>query len=75
MDEDLAIITQNAKREKIKNFILENRKKIYFFLGFILLVTFLTFFYLYHLKKQKVEIANKFIEASVNYELKNKAYY
>ena len=44
-------------------------------MGLILLTIFSTFFYLDIVKKQKAEIANKFIKASINYNLKEEAYY
>ena len=75
MDEDLAIITENTRREKIKNLFIKHKKKIYFLIGLILLTIFSTFFYLDFVKKQKAEIANKFIKASINYNLKEEAYY
>ena len=75
MDEDLAIIAKNTRREEIKNFFSKHKKKIYFLMGLILLTIFSTFFYLDIVKKQKAEIANKFIKASINYNLKEEAYY
>ena len=66
MDEDLAIIAKNTKREEIKNFFIKHKKKIYFLMSLILLAVFSTFFYLDNAKKQKAEIANKFIKASIN---------
>ena len=75
MDEDLAIIAKNTRKEEIKNFFIKHKKKIYFLMGLILLTIFSTFFYLDIVKKQKAEIANKFIKASINYNLKEEAYY
>jgi len=75
MDEDLAIIAKNTRKEEIKNFFIKYKKKIYFLMSLILLTIFSTFFYLDNVKKQKTEIANKFIKASINYNLKKKAYY
>ena len=75
MDEDLAIIVKNSRREEIKKFFIKHKKKIYFSIGLILLTIFSTFFYLDNLKKQKVEIAEKFTKASINYNSKEKAYY
>ena len=75
MDEDLAIIAKNTRKEEIKNFFIKHKKKVYFLVSLILLIIFSTFFYLDNVKKQKAEIANKFIKASINYNLKNQAYY
>ena len=75
MDEDLAIIAANTRKEKLKNFFIKYKKKIYFLMGLILLTICSTFYYLDNVKKQKAEIANKFIKASVNYDKKKEAYY
>ena len=75
MDEDLAIIEKNTRKGEIKNFFIKHKKKIYFLMGLILLTIFSTFFYLDIVKKQKAEIANKFIKASINYNLKEETYY
>ena len=75
MDEDLAIITKNTRKEEIKKIFIKHKKKIYFLMGLILLSIFSVFFYLDTVKKQKAEIANKFIKASINYNLKEEAYY
>ena len=75
MDEDLAIIAKNNRKEEIKKFFVKHKKKIYFLIGLILLTIFSTFFYLDIVKKQKAEIANKYIKASINYNLKEEAYY
>ena len=75
MDEDLAIIAKNTRKRRNKKFFIKHKKKIYFLTGLILLTIFSTFFYLDNVKKQKAEIANKFIKAAINYNLKKKAYY
>jgi len=75
MDEDLAIIAKNTRKEEIKNFYIKHKKKIYFLIGLILLSIFSVFFYLDIIKKQKTEIANKFIKASINYNLEEETYY
>ena len=46
MDEDLAIIAKNTRREEIKNFFIKHKKKIYFLISLVLLTIFSTFFYL-----------------------------
>jgi predicted negative regulator of RcsB-dependent stress response len=75
MDEDLAIIAKNTRKEEIKSFLIKHKKKFYFLMGLILLSIFSVFFYLDLVKKQKAEIANKFIRASINYNLNEEAYY
>ena len=44
-------------------------------MGLLLLIVFSIFFYLDNVKKQKTEIANKFMKASINYNLKKETYY
>ena len=51
MDEDLAIIAKNTRKEEIKNFFIKHKKKIYFLTSLILLAIFSTFFYLDNVKK------------------------
>ena len=75
MDEDIAIISKNARREEIKKFFIKHKKKIYFLTSIILITIFSIFFYLDNTKKKKAEIANKFIKATINYNLKEEAYY
>ena len=75
MDEDLAIIAKNTRREEIKNFFIKHKKKIYFLISLVLITIFSIFFYFDIVKKQKAEIANKFIKASINYNLKEEAFY
>ena len=75
MDEDLAIIAKNTRKEEIKNFFVKHKKKIYFLISSILLTILSIFFYLDHVKKEKAEIAEKFIKASVSYDEKKEAYY
>ena len=75
MDEDLAIIAKNTRKEEIINFFAKHKKKIYFLMGLILLTILSVFFYLDIVKKQNAEIANKFIKASINYNLKEEPYY
>ena len=75
MDEDLAIINESTRKEKLKIFLVNYKKRIYFFVGLILLLIFTTFLYLENIKKRKNEIANKFVKASVNFDIQRKTYY
>ena len=73
MDEDLAIIAKNTRKEEIKNFFIKHKKKIYFLISAILLTILSIFIYLDNVKKQKAKIADKFIEASVSYDEKKRS--
>ena len=75
MDEEISIIDQNTRREYIKNFLIKNKKKIYFFLVLILISIFSIFLYLEYVERQKLVLSNKFIKASLNYDVQKKAYY
>ena len=57
MDEEIAIISKDAKNEKIKNFILKNKNKIYSFIFIFITFIFSTFFYLDYKKKKLFEIS------------------
>ena len=57
MSEDIEIINQNTRIEKIKNFFSNNYKKLIGGLILILLFLFLYFGYLEYKKRQKEEIA------------------
>ena len=51
MDEEITIISKDAKNEKIKNFILKNKNKIYSFIFIFITFIFSTFFYQDYKKK------------------------
>tara|TARA_A100001015_G_scaffold82586_1_gene91622 strand:+ start:248 stop:889 length:642 start_codon:yes stop_codon:yes gene_type:complete len=57
MSEDIEIINQNTRIEKIKNFFSNNYKKLIGGIILILLFLFLYFGYLEYKKRQKAEIA------------------
>lgn len=75
MDEDLAIVAENTRKEQVKKFLIKQRKKIFLGLGLILIVIFSIFFYLDNIKKERINIANKFIQASLNYDEKKEDFY
>ena len=58
MSEDIEIINQNTRVEKIKNFFSNNKKNLVGLLVLILLVIFSYFGYQEYKKKQKLEIAS-----------------
>ena len=67
MDEDISIINTNTRNEKIKNFLLENKKKL---ISFILAI-FVVFIFVYGFDKyktnKKIEISNKFNTTTLQY--------
>ena len=75
MDEEIAKIGKDARNEKIKNFILKNKNKIYSFIFIFITFIFSTFFYQDYKKKNYMKLDNKFVFASTKYERENKDYY
>jgi len=72
MDEDLAIIDTNTRNEKIKNFLLNNKRKIIIFLSLIIIIL-LCYFGLNELKKkQKLEISNLYNSTIIDYSKNQK---
>jgi len=72
MDEEIAIIDELTRREKITNFLIKNKKKVYSVLILILTTLFLIFYLLDVKEKKKIELSNIFINASINYTTDNK---
>ena len=60
MSEDIEIINQNTRIEKIKNFFLNNYKKLIGSLVLILLILFSFFVYQEYKKRTKLEIAKNY---------------
>ncbi len=72
MDEDIAIINSNTRNEKIKNFFINNKKKIVFLVSIIVLF-FITFFGFKEFQnKQKINISNLYNSAVIGYSEKTK---
>ena len=60
MDEDTAIINKNTRNEKIKNFFVNNTKKIIIVISAIVLIIFGYFIYEDLKKKNKIKLANRY---------------
>ena len=60
MDEDITIINKNTRNEKIKNFFVNNKKKLIIAISIIILKIFGYFIYEYLKKKNKIKLANKY---------------
>ncbi len=72
MDEEIQIINENTKYEKVKNFLINSKKKlIAIFITFILLL-FTYFIYKDLEKKERIKISNKYNTAITNFNSKNK---
>ena len=73
MEEDIAIIDKNTRNEKIKNFFINNKKKIIIFISLIILIIFGYFAYGDFKDKKRIKISEKYNSATINYISGNKA--
>ena len=67
MDEDISIINANTKKEKIKNFFINNKKYLIVILSLILIIIF-TFFLLDEIKDRKIKnLSEKYNNIIINF--------
>ena len=72
MDEETAIINRNTRNEKIKNFFLENKKKL-FSLAVLILIILLSYFLFNDYKsKKKIEVSDLYNSTIIDYNKNNK---
>ena len=68
MDEEIAIIDTNTRNEKVKNFFINNKKKIIIGFSIILIVT-IGYLSMIEIKKQKkIRLANQFNITIINFD-------
>tara|TARA_B100001996_G_scaffold53293_1_gene37963 strand:- start:2549 stop:3193 length:645 start_codon:yes stop_codon:yes gene_type:complete len=72
MNEEIEIISKNARNEKIKNFFVNNKKKIIIFFIIIILGIFGFFIYEDYKLKQKENLANKYNQGVIKHDLGQK---
>ena len=72
MDEDISIINSDTRKEKIKNFFLNNKKKILIFLITILLLIISFFGYGEFKDYQREKVSNLFYSTIIDYDGNNK---
>ncbi len=72
MDEDISIINTNTRNEKIKNFLVHNKKKI--ISGLIVVVILLISYFAFgeYQDNKKVKISDSFNSITINYSKNNK---
>ena len=72
MDEDISIINTNTRNEKIKNFFVQNKKKI--ISGLIILIILLTSYFAFgeYQDIKNVKISDSFNSITINYSKNNK---
>jgi len=72
MDEEITIIDSNARNERIKNFFINNKKKIIIVLS-VILVLIISYLSLKEVKKQnKIKLANQFNLTTINFKIEDK---
>tara|TARA_B100000787_G_scaffold63719_1_gene46773 strand:- start:40 stop:684 length:645 start_codon:yes stop_codon:yes gene_type:complete len=72
MDEEITIINTNTRNEKIKNFFLNN-KKVLIVITASIISLLVGYFLLVEIKKRnKIDLANQYNSALIEYELGNK---
>jgi len=73
MDEEISIIDDRARGERIKNFIIKNKIKILIFLSSIILIIFIFFGYNEYKSSKRKSIAEQYNLAVINYDSSKKA--
>ena len=68
MDEEIAIIDNKTRREKIINFFLKNKKKLILIIAILVLIPLIFFSYQIYKNKNKKLIANKYNSTIINFE-------
>ena len=72
MDEEISIINNETKKEKVLNFFKSNKKKLFLLLIILILIPFCIFSYQIIKDKNKDKLSSKFNLAVSNYENGNK---
>ena len=67
MDEDITIINKNTRNEKIKNFFVNNTKKLIIAISAIVLIIFGYFIYEDFEKKNKIKLADRYNLATIKF--------
>ena len=72
MDEDISIINTNTRNEKIKNFFIQNKKKIISVLGVIVILLIGYFAFGEYQDSKKIKISNSFNSITINFSESDK---
>ena len=72
MDEDIAIIDSNTRKEKVKNFFLKNKIILISLISLIILSLVIYFGYGEYSKKKKIEISDFYNSTTMYYSDQNK---
>ena len=71
MDEDIAIINSNTRNEKVKNFLINNKKLLISFLVFIIFLLISFFIFGEFKERNKIKISNQYNLVVAEYSKKN----
>ena len=72
MDEEITIINTNTRNEKIKNFFINNKKKLITGISIVLILTISYLSFDIIQKGKKIKLANKFNITTINFKAQNK---
>ena len=73
MDEDISAINASTRNEKIKNFFVNNKKRIIIFLSILILLVFSYFAYDEIRKRNRIKIADQYNNSKINFFSGNKS--
>ena len=73
MDEDTSIINSKTRNEKIKNFLIDNRKTLISSITILIAIIISFYSYQIYLDKKRVKISNKYNSAVIDYQDTNKS--
>ena len=73
MDEDTSIINSKTRNEKIKNFLIDNKKTLISSITILIAIIISFYFYQIYLDKKRVQISNKYNSAIIDYQDTNKS--
>ena len=72
MDEDISIINTNTRNEKIKNFFIQNKKKIILSLSIIIMLLISYFAFGEYQDSKKIKVSDSFNSITISYSESNK---
>ena len=72
MDEDIAVVNDNTRKQKIINFFVKNTKKLIITFSVIILIIFGYFIYEDFQKKNKIKLANRYNLATIKFTSEDK---
>ena len=73
MDEDTSIINSKTRNEKIKNFLIDNKKTLISSITILIAIIISFYSYQIYLDKKRVQISNKYNSAVIDYQDTNKS--